>query len=200
MWWKKPKFILWRSTLMLGVSKFISTLMMTEIICFMCIAIFRRDKSDKFEYNLAVLYVFAQYLDHFCGVALIWWYTNDPKSLFISHNRIMRYYSDAAGQETVAFFMFVLIYLHQTSEVWMLSKETALQLLVIAGTYASCVAWSFYKAWGSINSAHGLVGDHQELLLLDSIVHVELQPSLFSIDNSIIVYLVSCTEYPKGAI
>ena len=176
---------------MLGVSKFISTLMMTEIICFMCIASFRRDKSDKFEYNLAVLYVFAQYLDHFCGVALIWWYTNDPKSLFISHNRIMRYYLDAAGQETVAFFMFLLIYLHQTSEVWMLSKETALQLLVIAGTYASCVAWSFYKAWGSINSAHGLVGDHQELLLLDSIVHVELQPSLFSIDNSIIVFLLT---------
>ena len=170
---------------MLGVSKFISTLMMTEIICSMCNASFRRDKSDKFEYILAVLYVFAQYLGHFCRVALTWWYTTDPVTLLISSNGSMWYYSDAAEQETVAFFMFVLIYLHQTSEVWMLSKETALQLLVITGTYASCVAWSFYRAWGSINSAHGLVGDHQELLFLDSIAHVELQPSLFSIDNSI---------------
>ena len=77
----------------------------------------------------------------------------------ISSNGSMWYYSDAVGQETVASFMFVLIYLHQTSEVSMLSKETALQLLVIAGTYASCVAWSFYKAGGSINPAFGFASN-----------------------------------------
>jgi glycerol uptake facilitator-like aquaporin len=123
------------------------------------VQLLRRDKKQSFEYVLAFLYVFAQYLGHFCGVALTWWYTTTPYGLLIANNGNMWYYSDAVGQEWVASFIFVLIYLHQTSEVSMLSKETALQLLVIAGTYASCVAWSFYKAGGSINPAFGFASN-----------------------------------------
>ena len=123
------------------------------------VQLLRRDKKQGFEYVLAFLYIFAQYLGHWWGVALSWWYTTTPFSLNIANNGTIWLYADAVGQEFVASFMFVLIYLHQTSEVSMLSKETALQLLVIAGTYASCVAWSFYKAGGSINPAFGFASN-----------------------------------------
>ena len=70
--------------------------------------------------------------------------------------------------------MFVLIYLHQTSEVSMLSKETALQLLVIAWTNESSVAWSFYKAGGIINPAFEFA-----LNFWDKMKRVEADPLMF---------------------
>ena len=152
------------------------------------------EEINKINFNiLAVLYVFTQYLDHFCGVALTWWFTTDPH--FFQIMEVCGIILIQLDKKLLP-YLFFLIYLHQTSEAWMLSKETALQLLVIAGTYASCAAWYFYKSRGSINYAHGLVGDHQELLLLDSIVYVELRPSLFSSDNSIIVTIINVK---KGA-
>ena len=119
------------------------------------VSLLRRDKPERFGHILAFVYIFAQYLGHFCGVALTWWYTAEPWSLNVPSYGSTWYYSDGIGQETVASFIFVMIYLHQTSRVSMLSKETALQLLVIAGTYASMVAWSFFKSGGSINPAYG---------------------------------------------
>ena len=87
------------------------------------------------------------------AVALTWWYTSDPKGVQIANNWNNWHYSDEFGQELVASFMFVLIYLHHLSEASMLSKENALQLLVIAWTNESSVSWSFYKAGGIKNPA-----------------------------------------------
>ena len=66
--------------------------------------ILRRDKPHHMLNILTGLYIPAQYLGHFWGIALIWWYTNDPGSLLIAKNNGNWDYSDAIGQEFVASF------------------------------------------------------------------------------------------------
>ena len=115
--------------------------------------IIRKDRPIQMDRILAIFYIFAQYFGHFCGIALVWWYTTDPGELLICKNRGSWDYSDAIGQELVASFIYVLAYLQQTSRVTQLSKETGLQLLVISGTYGACMGFAFFRSGGSINPA-----------------------------------------------